>query len=80
MVKAGGFTEWREVVCEADVTPDLYKRIQQALIDRGYDVGSAGADGQIGKATKEALVKFQKANGLPVGSLDYETMVALGVK
>ena len=80
LVKAGGSTEWKEVVCQADVTPDLYRRIQQALIDRGYDVGSAGADGRIGTATKEALVKFQKANGLPVGSLDVETMRALGVR
>jgi outer membrane protein OmpA-like peptidoglycan-associated protein len=80
LVKAGGFTEWKEVVCQADVTPDLYRRIQQALIDRGYDVGAAGADGKIGTATKEALVKFQKDNGLPVGSLDVETLRALGVQ
>jgi peptidoglycan hydrolase-like protein with peptidoglycan-binding domain len=80
LVKAGGFTEWKEVVCEADVTTDLYRRIQQALIDRGFDVGSVGADGKIGAAAKDALVKFQKANGLPVGSLANETLTALGVK
>jgi len=66
LVKAGGFTEWKEIVCEADVTPDLYRRVQQALINKGYNIGSAGADGRIGQATKNALVKFQKDNGLPV--------------
>lgn len=80
LVKAGGFTEWREVVCEALITADLYKRVQQALMDRGYDVGAAGADGIIGRSTKNAMVKFQKDNGLPVGQLDYETLKALGVR
>jgi outer membrane protein OmpA-like peptidoglycan-associated protein len=38
LVKAGGFTEWREVVCEADVTPALYRPVQQALNAKGYDL------------------------------------------
>jgi len=80
LVKPGGFTEWKEVVCDADITPDLYRRVQTALISRGYNVGSAGADGRIGTATKNALVKFQKDNGLPVGQLDVETLRALGVQ
>lgn len=80
LVSKGGFTEWREVVCEADITPDLYKRIQQALLDRGYNIGSAKPDGVIGPGTKSALVEFQKDNGLPVGNLDFETLRALGVQ
>ena len=79
MVKQGGFTEWREVVCEGDITRDLVRKVQQALISRGYDVGTAGADNRMGAATKAALVKFQKENGLPVGQLDTETMRALGI-
>jgi outer membrane protein OmpA-like peptidoglycan-associated protein len=80
LVKPGGFTEWREVVCEADITQDLVRSVQSALISRGYSVGSAGADNQMGAATKAALVKFQKDNNLPVGQLDIETLRALGVK
>ena len=57
------------------VDGQLYKRM-----DKGYDVGSAGADGRVGTATKAALVKFQKDNGLPVGALDTETLRALGVR
>jgi len=77
---AGGFSEWREVVCGADVTSDLVRRVQSALISRGFDVGTSGADNQLGAGTKAALVKFQRENGLPVGQLDFETLKALGVR
>jgi len=80
LVKAGGFTEWKEVVCSSDISPALHRAIQQALIDKGYDLGSSGADGQFGAASKAALVKFQRDNGLPVGQMDIETLNALGVK
>lgn len=78
LVKAGGFTEWREVVCESDITPDLYRKVQQALNDKGYNVGTV--DGVIGAGTKAQLVKFQRDNGLPIGQLDIETLKALGVR
>ena len=78
LVKAGGFTEWREVVCGKDFTPQLNSQIQRALIERGYDVGAV--DNQLGPRTKAALVQFQKDNGLPVGQVDYETLRALGIQ
>jgi hypothetical protein len=80
LVKPGGFTEWKEVVCESDITSDLVRRVQNALISRGYDIGSSGADNRLGASSKAALVKFQKDNGLPIGSLDFETLRALGIK
>ena len=79
-MKPGGYTEWREVVCDEDISRDLVRRVQQALISRGYNVGNAGADNRMGAQTKSALVKFQEDNGLPVGQLDYETLRALGIK
>ncbi len=78
LVKPGGFTEWREVVCDADITPSFYRRVQQALNDRGYNVGAV--DGIIGAATKSQLTKFQRDNNLPIGRLDFETLKALGVR
>ncbi len=78
LVTPGGFTEWREVVCSADITPGFYRQIQQALNDRGYDAGPV--DGQVGARTKAALVKFQRDNNLPIGSMDIETLKALGVQ
>lgn len=40
------------------------KKMQQALINAGYSVGSAGADGSFGPDTEKAVLKFQKDNGL----------------
>jgi hypothetical protein len=80
LVKPGGFTEWREVVCSGDVTSALVRQVQAALISKGYDVGPAGTDNVLGTDTKAALVKFQKDNSLPVGNLDFETLNALGIK
>lgn len=81
IVSAGGFVEdWREVVCESDITPRLIAQVQKALIDRGYDVGPAGIDNVLGIDTKAALKKFQTDKGLPIGSLDFETLKALGIK
>jgi len=77
LVKKGGFTEWREVVCADQVTNATVRAIQQALSARGYDPGPA--DNVMGTRTKAALIKFQKDNGLPVGNLDFATMKALGV-
>lgn len=80
MVKKGGFTEWKQVVCAADLDKNFYMKVQNALIERNYDIGSAGADGVFGRSSKAALVKFQKDNGLPVGNLDFETLTALGIQ
>ena len=63
--------------CSADITPAFYRQVQQALNDKGYDAGPV--DGQIGARTKAALVKFQRDNNLPIGSMDIETLKALGV-
>ena len=80
LVKPGGFTEWREVVCDTDINSGLYRRIQEALVAKGYNVGAAGVDGSWGAASKAALVKFQRDNNLPVGQMDLETLKALGVR
>ncbi|MFS1460240.1 pesticin C-terminus-like muramidase [Vibrio lentus] len=37
------------------------KAIQEALIDLGFDLGPAGADGDFGQATESAIKQFQKA-------------------
>lgn len=38
--------------------------VQQALIDRGYDLGPSGADGDAGPKTITALTAFQRTSGL----------------
>jgi hypothetical protein len=80
LVKAGGFTEFKEVVCESELTTELIRSVQLALIAKGYSVGPRGADNIFGNDTKTALRKYQADNNLPQGSLDYETLKSLGVK
>lgn len=51
---------------------------QQALVDRGYSVGSV--DGHWGPSTEMAVKQFQAANGLTQsGMLDSPTRTALGI-
>jgi peptidoglycan hydrolase-like protein with peptidoglycan-binding domain len=70
--------DWREAPCAKAVTPDLVRRVQQALNDRGHPVGKA--DGVWGARTREALEAFQRAKGLPSGALTVETLRALDVQ
>lgn len=77
IMKAGGFTEWREVLCGEKMTTYTIKQVQAALNKAGYDAGPA--DNAMGTRTKNALTKFQKDKGLPVGNFDFETLKALGI-
>ena len=78
LVKKGGFTEWREVLCPNEVTSYTIRQVQEALKDRGYQPGPL--DNILGAQTKAALTKFQKDNGLPIGNLDLETLRKLGIQ
>lgn len=50
-------------------TGDWVQALQTALINRGYSVGSMGADGDFGSRTEAAVRAFQKANGLTVDGI-----------
>jgi len=71
-----GRTEWREVVCQGDLTPSLISEIRVALLDRGYEAGIGQKADDI---FKKSLLKFQADNNLPYGQLDVDTLSALGV-
>ena len=45
------------------------KKLQQSLVNAGYDVGSAGVDGIYGSATAAAVKKYQQDNGLQVDGI-----------
>ena len=81
LVRTGGFTEWREVLCESNSNSSYIRSIQQELKNRGYDPGPI--DGVIGSQTRTAIRSFQTDNGLAVGvegrSIPYETLKALGL-
>lgn len=48
---------------------DEVKKMQQALIDSGYDLGSGGADGIFGAKTQAAVKQYQQNNGLAVDGI-----------
>ena len=52
-----------------DAIKDKIIPIQEKLIEKGYDVGSCGADGIYGYSTVEAVKKFQRNNGLSVDGI-----------
>lgn len=74
----GGYTVWKEVLCENQVNGNVILSIQSALKNRNYDIGNL--DQTFGPRTKAALTQFQKDEGLPVGQLDLDTLNLLGVE
>ena len=45
------------------------KKVQQWLVDNGYDVGKSGVDGKLGKDTTSAIKKAQSDNGWKVDGI-----------
>lgn len=53
--------------------------IQKALIIKGYNVGTAGANNEFNESTRQALIKFQRAKGIATGNFNSATLRALGI-
>ena len=70
--------EWRQVLCETNMTKDIVARVQGALEKAGHNVGSV--DGVIGGATLRAVDAYQRKKGLPRGGLTIRTLESLGVE
>jgi hypothetical protein len=70
--------EWRQVLCETNMTKEIVTRVQEALKSAGYDPGSV--DGVIGGATLRAVDNYQRDKELPRGGLTLRTLDSLGVK
>jgi len=58
-------------------SPDLIRKVQQALNDAGFNAGIA--DGKLGPRTLTALKAYQQQNGLEAGKFTKETLRALDV-
>lgn len=80
IVKKGGYTEWNEVVCNGDLTPQIYRAVKNSLYKLGFDVGVNKDDSSWGREAKLALVTFQKGNDLPIGNFNIPTMDALNIE
>ena len=69
--------EWRQVLCEANASPEVVRAIQSALKREGYYTGAI--DGRLGQQTYAAVEAFQNARGLSTGGLTLTTVDRLGV-
>lgn len=79
----GGYTEWREVLCEKDIDRDLIKNLSLSLMARDYISAETQLKMDMSSFSPElkaALIKFQTDQGLPIGQLDMETLEVLNVQ
>lgn len=60
---AGGFTAVFPQLTKGSAG-DKVRVLQELLLGRGYDLGTYGADGNFGAATRTAVTQFQAVNGL----------------
>lgn len=68
-VGGGSSIPWDGKYYKYGSSGDTVRRIQKNLIDQGFSVGAAGADGIFGNATLSAIKAFQKAMGLAVDGI-----------
>ena len=60
-----------------DLSPDEIREVQRVLIQRGFSVE---IDGRLGPRTRQALIQFQRREGLQAtGQIDSRTVTSLGV-
>lgn len=78
LVRPGGYTQVKQVICEEDITPALMHNISMRLTDLGYYSGLIYS--VFNSKIKTALRQFQQHNGLPMGHLDMETLEALDLR
>jgi len=73
-----GRIEWREILCQTNMTTGKISEIQRALSAAGHNPGQI--DGLVGKSTMAAVNAFQRKNNLPVDRyLNIATVEALGL-
>ena len=82
LVKKGGPSELRKIVCGKDRTPKLFRKIQEKLQDLGlgYNLESSGI---VTDEWKEVMKDYLESIGMnipTVGFYDLEVLEALGIK
>lgn len=72
--------EWREVLCQVNMTDGNVRTLQTALRDKGYNPGPI--DGVLGSQTLQSANQYAKSSGLPYGSnyIAIETAEKLGLR
>ena len=73
-----GLQEWREILCETNVTPEVIQRLQVALKRVGLDPGPV--DGNLTNQTMDAVIQYQQSKGLASGGLTMATFKSLNIQ
>jgi len=68
---------WQAVLCKTNFTRPRVMMVQRALRAKGFNPGPI--DGIVGRKTRSAMTRFQKANNLATGAFTIRTLRALGV-
>jgi len=79
LVKEQEIFGWREFIpsTSGQDFSMLIKEIQEALLKRGCNLKITR---QFDPQTKKCLIEYQKKNNLPIGNLDKETLISLGLQ
>jgi hypothetical protein len=64
--------EWRQVLCDINLTVDRISRLQEALAKAGYDPGTSR--GKLNTETLDVITQFQQDNKLGTGGITLETV------
>jgi hypothetical protein len=72
-----GRVEWRQILCETNMTRDVIADVQAALQELKLYRGPV--DGSLGPMTMASVRAFQREKNLASGQLTIETLEALGV-
>jgi len=70
--------EWRQVLCQTNMNPQIITSLQRALKREGYDPGLI--DGIVGPGTIRAIEKYQADQGIDRGGITYEALQRLKVQ
>jgi len=70
--------EWRQVICQADMTKELVTSLQRALKNKGFDPGPI--DGFIGQGTMRAVERYQIDEGIDRGGITFEVLSRLKIQ
>jgi hypothetical protein len=64
--------EWRQVLCDINLTAERVNLIQEALVKAGYNPGETR--GELNTQTLDVILKFQQDNNLSTGGITLETV------
>lgn len=70
--------EWRQVLCQSNMNPEIITSLQRALKREGYQPG--GFDGIVGPSTIRAIEAYQEDQGIDRGGITYEALQLLKVR